>query len=485
MAWWAALCEESVRKRPSQKKKRKEKKKKTTDKRKTGISTSTSQEVVLFFGLPSSAVVSQAIPHCGCYCHRERPSMAHTHKVLIKNKPKSASLRVGWTVLIALLVLASLTCICYAFRLVHKQQQQLQLQQQKQVPVQDSQKSAAAANLATPLPSSSIESPSQGSPYAYVTLISGIDEALTYRGFLLNAILMRKSLKEFGSTADFVVMLGFSSQGDHAFFEQDRQLLHAHGIITYELPRLLEPSIPLKFAEMALLKVTPYSFVQYRKVQFFDGDVLPTRNMDCFFSLDRNTFTVGVVSPLNSGWFLAIPSMQAFQFFREKAIWRLGRDWDTFKGWGIPMPAGISFRGGKPCKVWEFNGADMDQGLFAHYFVLHHGEGLIVDSDLRTAKIFHKQGLSETVDMDAALSCCNGQLPTSFFLHYTGRSKPWMSQRGAMGPNTRKWMRLLDELHLEINSSNIFDHNLGSRLGFFNAGFPKGGYPTAPRKEST
>jgi alpha-N-acetylglucosamine transferase len=52
---------------------------------------------------------------------------------------------------------------------------------------------------------------------------------------------------------------------------------------------------------MALLKVTPWSFTQYDRVQFFDGDVMPYKNMDCFFKLNHNSFTVGAVSPLNSG----------------------------------------------------------------------------------------------------------------------------------------------------------------------------------------
>jgi len=34
--------------------------------------------------------------------------------------------------------------------------------------------------------------------------------------------------------------------------------------------------------------------------------------MDCLFELDLNTFTAGAVSPLNSGWYLAIPDLDAY-----------------------------------------------------------------------------------------------------------------------------------------------------------------------------
>jgi hypothetical protein len=45
---------------------------------------------------------------------------------------------------------------------------------------------------------------------------------------------------------------------------------------------------------------------------------MPIRNMDCFFKLGQNTFTVGAVSPLNSGWYVAIPDKKAFEYMREK-----------------------------------------------------------------------------------------------------------------------------------------------------------------------
>jgi alpha-N-acetylglucosamine transferase len=77
-------------------------------------------------------------------------------------------------------------------------------------------------------------------------------------------------------------------------------MLRSHGILIYKLPRLLDLKHKLGFAEMTLLKITPFSFTQYKRIQFLDGDVMPTRDMDCFFDIEKNSFTVGAVCPLSS-----------------------------------------------------------------------------------------------------------------------------------------------------------------------------------------
>jgi hypothetical protein len=239
---------------------------------------------------------------------------------------------------------------------------------------------------------------------------------------------------------------------------------------------------------MALLKITPYSFTQYKRIQFLDGDVMPTRNMDCFFQLERNAFTVGAVSPLNSGWYLAIPDQAAYEYMKERAIWRLCRDWDKVNGWGEKMPSNMYYRGGRPCTEWLFNGADMDQGLFAHYFLINNGNAILVDTELRKARVF-KRGIAHEPDveepMSAALQCCSGIIPTSHFSHFTGRSKPWLNPDlaviSATSPSGRNgdivtWKRHLDSLHLPVNSTTIGAMKLKPPLGYFNANFPKGGY---------
>jgi hypothetical protein len=335
-----------------------------------------------------------------------------------------------------------------------------------------------------------VPNPPQLSPNAYVTLISGIDKKFRYRGFLYNALIMKKALHELGSTADFVAMIGYSDN-DTAPFQADMDLLRSKGIITYELPRLLDWRHKLGFAEMALLKITPYSFTQYKKIQFFDGDVMPTRSMDCFFHLQRNTFTIGAVSPLNSGWFLAVPDKEAFDEMRRKAVWRLERDWDVVQGWAEKMPKGLTYRArrrdapGEDCVEWLFNGADMDQGLFTHYFVINHGNAMLIDTVLQEARVYAK-GLLTQRDIDEpmkdALKCCNGLIPTSHYAHFTGHSKPWLSKDLVhLKPSSNNkdlvtWKKHLDGLGLEVNSSTISKLKLVPPLGYFNNNFPKGGF---------
>ena len=197
-----------------------------------------------------------------------------------------------------------------------------------------------------------LTNPSQQSKFAYVTLLSGIDSSFKYRGFLYNVLIMKRALVQAGSVADLIALIGLSEK-DVSPFEADMKLLTDAGIIIHVLPRFLHESHVLGFAEMALLKITPWSFTQYDRLQFLDGDVMPLQNMDCFFKLFTNSFTVGAVSPLNSGWYIAVPDKKAYNYMKEKSIWRLGRDWDKINGWKEKIPDTLMYRGGtQKCKMW-------------------------------------------------------------------------------------------------------------------------------------
>ncbi len=78
--------------------------------------------------------------------------------------------------------------------------------------------------------------PPQQSKFAYITLLSGIDPSMKYRGFLYNALIMKNSLQQFGSNADFMVLLGFRTE-DIDYFASDLALLRKFGIIPVLLPR--------------------------------------------------------------------------------------------------------------------------------------------------------------------------------------------------------------------------------------------------------
>ena len=132
----------------------------------------------------------------------------------------------------------------------------------------------------------------------------------------------------------------------------------------------------------------------------------------------------------------------------------------------------------------DFNGADMDQGMLLHYFVLNNGNALLVDTEIKLARYFEKgllYGTDKVLTSRKALTCCEGLLPTQAFAHFTGRSKPWMLtpeeyKNARKGGALDTWIKHLNSLNLPINSTNILGLGLGSPLGFFNAGFPKGGF---------
>jgi hypothetical protein len=304
------------------------------------------------------------------------------------------------------------------------------------------------------------------SPYAYITLLHGIDESFKYRGYLYNIMIMKTALESLGSTADFLVMIGYTSDKNTEVFKSDLDRLTSIGIKLVMLPRFLSTE-KVNFAEMALLKITPWSLTEYQKIQFFDGDIMPIMNMDCYFELQQNTFNVGNASPLNSGWFLAIPNLDDFEALKAKALKRLNEPWDRTRGWGEPVPSWLGNSKGKGFPDWNFNGASLDQGLLTHYFVINHGRVVLINHKVLT----RYDGLSKPSQVVSSnlLAPCQSRIPTSAYAHFTGKSKPWLAP---ITPRSRGdvkiWGKYLDQLRIDgVNSSNIHEQGFKPPLGYF------------------
>jgi hypothetical protein len=306
--------------------------------------------------------------------------------------------------------------------------------------------------------------------FAYVTLMHGVDESLKYRGFLFSAIIMKTILSREGSQADFLVMVGFSRNSvDKRIFDSDAALLERFGLKIIYLPRLVPNVDKVSFAEMALLKITPWSMLEYERVQYFDGDIMPSRSLDTFFGLEMNAFNTGKASPVNSGWFLAVPNMQTYEYLKSKAITRLLTPWNEEFGWNERIPADMRFRGDKGSfvKKWTFNGASLDQGLLTHTLVINNGS--VVLFDINFATVYAAQYRATRVRLGQALTCCGGESPVNYFDHFTGMSKPWLEKNIKSGDaSVLRWLHELDSLNLPINSSNIhLGGGLKSPLGYW------------------
>jgi hypothetical protein len=265
-------------------------------------------------------------------------------------------------------------------------------------------------------------------------------------------------------------MVGYTHGAVDASFEADLDLLRGTGIKVLYLPRLLtgpDAAPKVNFAEMALLKITPWSMTMYERVMYLDADVMPRKSLDAYFTASTNMYHSGLASPVNSGWFIAIPNTKQYEDMKAMAVSRLMHPWDVTSGWGRPVPSGLEFRTHKPVTKWDFNGASLDQGLFTDYFVMRHGGVTIVH---RENCIRYDAGFSQfTLPLSECLSFSSGKPAVDLFAHFTGKNKPWMKIPGKdrSGRDVSTWYNALDSLRLSINSSTLSPETLKPPLGFF------------------
>ena len=243
------------------------------------------------------------------------------------------------------------------------------------------------------------------SKYAYATLLDDTTASsggLGYRALVLSILVMKHSLDNLSlarsrsrATIDLVVLHGFDtgqtstqdSLQHNSLIASDLAFLAKCGIKVQKIPALgtteevdlsqQTSSQPLKMKNRTILEVTLeklylWGLSAYDKVQFLDADIMPIQSLDCFFTLEVNTFEIGTVSPINAGWMLTIPEEGDFQELKRLAEWRLTQgQFNVNLGYGLPMPSGLlSGFGTRPFSKWSFHGAELEQGLLVHHFAV-------------------------------------------------------------------------------------------------------------------
>jgi hypothetical protein len=212
------------------------------------------------------------------------------------------------------------------------------------------------------------------SPYCYVFLVGGVSEDNPgYRGFLYTAMIASKVLRQYGSTADVLVMIQYAHTSNYTDLPEAEML----GKLSMRLQYLPRATSQGSFADVVLQKFQILELVEYRRVLFLDADILPLNNLDYVFQMSEagiiqpNLVVATRAEPTNAGFWLVTPAKGDHAVLNQ-----IVRDhvdpFDRTMGWGHSfVQAGdhweaVLTRHNK----WKFWCAHLDQGLL--YCKLRH-----------------------------------------------------------------------------------------------------------------
>ena len=219
--------------------------------------------------------------------------------------------------------------------------------------------------------------------FAYSFVISGCDTA-TYGGsctaYVLNAIIAATVLRYHRSTSDIIIQVRMLSTTPHnsQLSPQLTKWLTAASIQIRYLPRVKNEN----FATATLEKFRVLELVDYDRVYFLDGDLIPLTNIDYHMEMsyrdDCQTLQkfVGyqdIEGPINSGSMIVTPSPGLFEEVMNIVNKQRNSEipfFDEQVGWGHTIQAGDEWRSwnGNRGKLWNYWGVHYDQGLQYHFF---------------------------------------------------------------------------------------------------------------------
>ena len=227
--------------------------------------------------------------------------------------------------------------------------------------------------------------------WAYVFLLADCDPTQaqpTYRGMLYNILAATYALKYCSaydtmgerdrtpSRADIVVLVQMTvSTNAKGLAPAEEALMEQMGIQVRYLPR---PDHEPSFYELVMAKFHVLTMIEYYKIIFLDGDVLPLCNLDYLFELSSiedkhapNALGDTVLhamydDPVNAGLFLVTPGGGSV----------VSKDWnETMLHWNALLATPLSQRPrvdyrlwkGESQSGWDFYCGDSDQGFLLYW----------------------------------------------------------------------------------------------------------------------
>ena len=285
---------------------------------------------------------------------------------------------------------------------------------------------------------------SKTSEHAFVTLLAGFDPDNTkplgsdspYLGYLLHLATVRFMLDEAGAKSDVIVMVRILNGINHTTLPKSQETyLSKLGMrIKY-----LHPGEWESFNSWVMEKFRILDFSEYKRVLFFDADVLPQCNWDHYVNVtmdndDGSIFAPNLVfafrnEPSQAGFFVMAPEPGAWEAIRQL------RFINTTHSFGIPLeyPA----EGGKEAYTeWSWYCVHVDQGIMYHWLRYVKKDVTIFNRNRVQRWKWNGSATVLREIRDFPFTCPNhidvaGEgtwgdfLVTHDFIHYTGNSKPW------------------------------------------------------------
>ena len=345
----------------------------------------------------------------------------------------------------------------------------------------------------------------KNSRFAYAFLICGVwPEKPAYKGYLYNVLVATQILRDEGSTADVVLLLQMDHRaaGHAKLPDKDEQWLEEMGIRTQYIPSSKQQN----FYNCMLEKFRVLTlYVDYERVIFLDGDIMPLSNMDYFFEysvspkepkLMENMVVAGKdADPATGGFFMLKPQKVDFEQLLEIVHKREVEakrntsnhskipNFDEILGWGHAIVAPDKWMSkDRTGTRWDFSFAFADPGLLYHWTkYAKQSVSFIINKDIhnwengRITDVFRKPFTQLSKPRFHIRLACQKWICD--FYHFSSDEKPWLHSPpyNFEGPDNYKnaahhWYHMLSKLNEKLHMGlNFTDWQTipSPTLGFF------------------